>query len=81
MKFTAMNENNTLKVILISAVFALVAFATVSLISDNGTQECKKQEQLTECKQSGSLPDIEIMRNAAARAKDIFSIVSNPIIR
>lgn len=75
-----MKDNNPLKVILIAAIFAVAAFTVVSLLPDQ--ENCaKKTEQLSECKRSESLPDIELMRNAAARAKDIFSIVSKPIIQ
>lgn len=77
-----MKEVNPIKMILIAAIFAVVAFTTVSLLPNSETTECKeKTEQMTECTRSSSLPDIELMRNAAARAKDIFSIVSQPIIR
>ena len=77
-----MKDHSTIKVIFIAALFAIGAYAAVTYLPASAQANCDdKQEQLTECQKSGSLPDIELMRNAAARAKDIFSIVSKPIIR
>ena len=77
--FESMRTINTLKIILITSVLALVAVIALSNLNSIETEQEKQNKQLTETK--ASLPDVELMKNAAQRAKDIFKIVSVPIVR
>lgn len=72
-----MKTTKALRIILITSVLALVAVIALSSLSPDQQKAQKDGAKFSDARTS--LPDIEIMKNAAQKARDIFKIVSTPI--